>query len=107
MMEPAWPTVPDRLRDGPAVLVFQLHEQPGGHPGAGLAGLPAGEAPGHPAEQVRQQGGTGIIIGYRDSSGCRFIALFHKPIMNATAAHDHGLVPDLRKHQHGHELQLP
>jgi hypothetical protein len=41
------------------------------------------------------------------SSGCRFIVVFHKPIMNAAAAHHRGPVPDLRKPDNGHELQLP
>ena len=99
--------VPDRLPDRPAVLVFQFHEQAIYHLGAGLPGLPPGKAPGHFGEQVRQQLRADIIIGYRGSSGCRIVHVFHKPIMNAAAAHDHGLASDLREHRHGHELQLP
>jgi hypothetical protein len=101
--------VADRLRDRLAVTVFELHEQAVQHPGAGLPGLPPGKASGNFREQVRQHRCAAIIIGYRGSSGCRIIVVFHKPIMSAAAAHDHdhGPAPDLCKHQHGYELQLP
>jgi hypothetical protein len=50
-----------------------------------LPGLPPGKAPGHPPQQIRQQRGGGIIR-YRDSSDCRILIVFHKPIMIAAAA---------------------
>ena len=84
MMQPTLPAVTDRLRDRPAVPVFEFHEQSVDHLGAGLPGLPAGEAPGHLAEQVRQQR-RAAITSYRGSNGCRFVVVFHKLIMNAAA----------------------
>ena len=36
--------VPERLGDRPAIVVFQLHQQPADHLGGVLAGLPAREA---------------------------------------------------------------
>ena len=106
-MEPVRSPVPGRLRERPAVTVFQLAEQAADHLGAGPPGLPPGKAPGHLGKQVRQQRRPAAVIGYRGSSGCRIRVVFHKPIMNAAAAHDHGQAPDLRNHQHGHKLQLP
>jgi hypothetical protein len=84
MMQPARPAVADRLRDGPAVLVLEFHQQAARHLGAGLPGFPAGKAPGHFREQVRQQRRADIVIGYRGSSGCRLIVVFHKPIMSGS-----------------------
>jgi hypothetical protein len=55
-----------------------------------MPGLPPGKAPGHFREQVRQQLRADIIIGYRGSSGCRIIGVFHKPIVSAAAVRDHG-----------------
>jgi hypothetical protein len=70
--------VPGCLGEGPAVAVFQLHQQPADHLGAALPGLPAGKAPGHLPQQVRQQRGPGII-GYRGSSDCRVLIVSHNP----------------------------
>ena len=85
VLQPVRPAKPDRLGDRPAVAIVQLHQQPGEHLGAGLPGLPPGEAPGDPAQQVRQQRGPGLI-GYRGSSDCRVLVVSHKPIMIAAAA---------------------
>ena len=84
-MQLARPPVPDRPGDRPAVMVLEFHEQAADHLCAGLPGLPPGKAPGHLGEQVRQQRRP-AIIGYRGSSGCRFIVVFHKPSMSAAAA---------------------
>ncbi len=54
MMQPVRGAVADRLRDRPAVMVFELHEQAVQHLGTGLPGLPPGKAPGNFREQVRQ-----------------------------------------------------
>jgi len=77
--------MPGRLGDGPAVAVVQFHQQAAQHLAAGLAGLPPGEAPGDPPQQVRQQRGPGTI-GRRGSSDCRVLVVSHKPIMIAAAA---------------------
>jgi hypothetical protein len=77
--------MPDRLGDGPAVVIFQFHQQPAHHLAAGLAGLPAGKTPGYPPRQFCQQRRPGII-GYRGSSDCRILVVSHKPIMIAAAA---------------------
>jgi hypothetical protein len=105
VLQPVRPAVPGRLRDGPAVVIVQFHQQAADHLAAALPGLPAGKASGHPPEQVRQQRGPGLI-GYRGSSDCRVLVVSHKPIMIAAAAPLRGL-PDLRKLPHGHELLLP
>ena len=85
VLQPVRPAVPGRLGDRPAVVIFQLHQQPAEHLAAGLPGLPPGKAPGHPPQQVRQQRGPGIIR-YRGSSDCRILIVSHKPIMIAAAA---------------------
>src|SRR5437763_4617006 len=77
--------MPDRLGDGPAVVIVQLHQQAADHLAAALPGLPPGKAPGHLPQQVRQQRGPGLI-GYRGSSDCRVLVVSHKPIMIAAAA---------------------
>ena len=77
--------MPDRLGDGPAVVIVQLHQQAADHLAAALPGLPPGKAPGHLSQQVRQQRGPGLI-GYRGSSDCRVLVVSHKPIMIAAAA---------------------
>jgi hypothetical protein len=59
-------------------MIFQLHQQAAHHLAAGLPGLPAGKAPGHPSQQVRQQRGPGLIR-YRDSRGCRIVIVSHNP----------------------------
>jgi len=84
--------MPDRLGDRPAVVIVQLHQQPAEHLAAGLPGLPAGKAPGHLPQQVRQQRGPGLI-GYRGSSDCRALIVSHKPIMIAAAASLRGHPP--------------
>ena len=78
MLQPVRPAVPGRLGDRPAVVILQLHQQPAEHLAAGLPGLPPGKAPSHPAQQVRQQRGTGTI-GYRGSRGCRILIVCHNP----------------------------
>jgi hypothetical protein len=78
VLQPVRPAVPDRLGDRPAVVIFQLHQQPAHHLAARLPGLPPGKAPGHPPQQVRQQRGPGIIR-YRDSSDCRILIVSHNP----------------------------
>ena len=85
VLQPVRPAMPGRLGDRPAVVIFQLHQQPADHLAAALPGLPPGKAPGHPPQQVRQQRGPGII-GYRGSSDCRVLIVSHKPIMIAAAA---------------------
>ena len=85
VLQPVRPAMPGRLGDRPAVMIFQLHQQPAHHLPAALAGLPPGKAPGHPSQQVRQQRGPGIIR-YRGSSDCRVLIVSHKPIMIAAAA---------------------
>ena len=72
------PAVPGRLGDRPAVMIFQLHQQPADHLPAGLPGLPPGKAPGHPSQQIGQQRGPGIIR-CRDSSDCRIVIVSHNP----------------------------
>src|SRR4249920_2171668 len=77
--------MPDRLGDGPAVVIVQFHQQAADHLAAALPGLPPGKAPGYLSQQVRQQRGPGLI-GYRGSSDCRVLVVSHKPIMIAAAA---------------------
>ena len=84
MLQPVRPAMPGRLGDRPAIMIVQLHQQPADHLAAALPGLPPGEAPGHPSQQVRQQCGPGVI-GYRGSSDCR-IVIVSQPIMIAAAA---------------------
>jgi hypothetical protein len=74
VLQPVRPAVPGRLGDRPAVVIVQLHQQAADHLAAGLPGLPAGKAPGHPPQQVSQQHGPGII-GYRGSSDCRVLSV--------------------------------
>jgi site-specific DNA recombinase len=76
VLQPVRPAVPHGLGDRPAVVIFQLHQQPADHLAAGLPGLPPGKAPGHPAQQVRQQRRPGIIR-YRGSSDCRVLIVSH------------------------------
>ena len=78
VLQPVRPAMPGRLGDRPAVVIFQLHQQPADHLAAGLPGLPAGKAPGDPAQQICQQRGPGII-GYRGSSDCRVLIVSHNP----------------------------
>jgi hypothetical protein len=78
VVQPVRPAMPGRLGDRPAVVIFQLHQQPADHLAAGLPGLPPGKAPGDPPQQVRQQRGPGII-GYRDSRDCRILIVPHNP----------------------------
>ena len=47
--------MPGRLGDRPAVVIFQLHQQPAHHLPAALPGLPPGKASGHPPQQVLQE----------------------------------------------------
>jgi hypothetical protein len=76
-------------------VIVQFHQQPVYHLAAALPGLPPGKAPGHLSQQIRQQRGPGII-GYRGSSDCRALIVFHKPIMIAAAALLCGHPSDLR-----------
>jgi hypothetical protein len=78
MLQPVRPAMPGRLGDRPAVVIFQLHQQPADHLAAGLPGLPPGKAPGHLSQQIRQQRGLGLIR-YRGSSGCRILIESHNP----------------------------
>jgi hypothetical protein len=78
MLQPVRPAMPGRLGDRPAVMIFQLHQQPADHLAAGLPGLPPGKAHGHPPQQIRQQRGPGIIR-YRGSSDCRILIVSHNP----------------------------
>jgi hypothetical protein len=86
VLQPVRPAVPNRFGDRPAVVIVQFHQQAAHHLAAALAGLPPGKAPGHLPEQVRQQRGPGVI-GYRGSSGCRTLIVFHKPIMSGSRAY--------------------
>ena len=78
MLQPVRPAMPGRLGDRPAVMIFQLHQQPADHLAAGLPGLPPRKAPGHPPQQIRQQRGPGIIR-YRGSRDCRILIVSHNP----------------------------
>ena len=78
MLQPVRPAMPGRLGDRPAVMIFQLHQQPADHLAAGLPGLPPGKTPGHPPQQIRQQRGPGIIR-YRGSRDCRILIVSHNP----------------------------
>jgi hypothetical protein len=78
MLQPVRPAMAHRLGDRPAVVIFQLHQQPADHLAAGLPGLPPGKAPGDPPQQIRQQRGPGIIR-YRGSSDCRILIVSHNP----------------------------
>ena len=78
MLQPVRPAVPHRLGNRPAVVIFQLHQQPAHHLDARLPGLPPRKAPSHPPQQISQQRRPGII-GYRDSRGCRILIESHNP----------------------------
>jgi len=55
VMEPGWAVMPGRFGDAPAVVVFQLHQQPVDQ-GAGVgAGLVSRETPGNPGPQFLPQ----------------------------------------------------
>jgi hypothetical protein len=53
--------MPGRLGDAPAVVVFQLHQQPFHHLSGGLAGFPATETPRDLPEQIFQQDTRRVI----------------------------------------------
>ena len=76
MLQPVRATVPDRLGEAPAIVILQLHQQPGCHLTGRLAGLPPRETPRHLREQVLQQD-TRLVIRYRGSGGCRFLIVCH------------------------------
>ncbi len=61
VLQPVRARMPGRLGDAPAVVVFQLHQQPLHHLTSGLAGLPATEAPRHLPEQILQQDARLVI----------------------------------------------
>ena len=61
VLQPVRTPVPGRLGDAPAVIVFQLHQQPLHHLSGGLAGFPATETPRHLPEQIFQQD-TRLVI---------------------------------------------
>jgi hypothetical protein len=46
-LQPVRTTVPGRLGDRPAVVIFQLHRKPGHHLPARLPGLPTRKTPRH------------------------------------------------------------
>src|SRR6266568_3382815 len=76
MLQPVRATVPGRLGDAPAVVIFQLHQQPVHHLAGGLAALPPRKTPRYLPEQVLQQD-TRMVIRYRGSGGCRFLIVCH------------------------------
>jgi hypothetical protein len=78
MLQPMRPSMPGRLADRLAVVIFQLHQQPADHLAAAPPGLPPREAPGYLPQQVRQQRGPGII-GYRGRSDYRILIVSHNP----------------------------
>jgi hypothetical protein len=78
VLQPVRPAMPGRLGDRPAVVIFQLHQQPADHLPVALPGLPPRKALGHLPQQIRQQRGPGIIR-YRDSSDCRTLIVSHHP----------------------------
>ena len=78
VLQPVRPAMPGRLGDRPAVVIFQLHQQPAHHLPAALPGLPPGKASGHPPQQVLQGRGPGIIR-YRGSSDCCILIVSHNP----------------------------
>ncbi len=61
VLQPVRTPVPGRLGDGPAVVIFQLHQQPLHHLSGGLAAFPAAETPRHLPEQVFQQDARLVI----------------------------------------------
>jgi hypothetical protein len=72
---------------------------------ATLPGLPPRKAPGHPAQQIRQQRGPGIIR-YRRSSDCRTLIVSHN--RNDCGSRTFSAISsDQRQQLHGHELLLP
>jgi hypothetical protein len=71
------PRVPGGLRDRPAVVILEFHQEAVHHVTASQAGLPLGEARSDPAHQVLQETGMRVMI-YAGTSGCRRIVLFHK-----------------------------
>jgi hypothetical protein len=78
VLQPVRPSVPGRLGNRPAVVIFQFHQQPADQLAAGLPGLAPGKAPGHQPQQVLQQRGMNIIR-YRGSSNCRVLIVSHNP----------------------------
>ena len=85
VLQPVRPAMAHCLGDRPAVVIVEFHQQVVHYLAAALPGLPPGKAPGHLSQQVRRQRVPGLI-GYRGSSGCRVLAVSHKPIMIAAAA---------------------
>jgi hypothetical protein len=61
VLQPVRTPMPGRLGDAPAVVVFQLHQQPFHHLSGGLAGLPATETPRDLPEQIFQQDTRRVI----------------------------------------------
>jgi hypothetical protein len=59
VLQPVRTPMPGRLGDAPAVVVFQLHQQPFHHLSGGPAGLPATETPPRPAR-------TDLSAGHQD-----------------------------------------
>jgi hypothetical protein len=77
VLHPVRPRVPGCLRDRPAVVILEFHQEAVHHVTAGQAGLPPGETRSDPAHQVLQKAGMRVMI-YAGASGCRRIVLFHK-----------------------------
>jgi hypothetical protein len=77
VLHPVRPRVPGRLRDRPAVVILEFHQEAVHHVTAGQAGLPPGKARCDPRQQVVEETLVRVMI-YCGLSGCRRIVLFHK-----------------------------
>ncbi len=78
VLHPVRAGVPGGLGQRPAVTVIEFAKQAVHHVTAGQPGFPAGEARRYPGHQVIEQAGVNAMI-YAGSSGCRVVAVFHKP----------------------------
>ena len=78
VLHPVRARVPGGLGQRPAVVILQLRQQPVHHVTAGQPRLAAGKARRYPGHQVIEQAGMRGMI-YAGSSGCRVVAVFHKP----------------------------
>jgi hypothetical protein len=77
VLHPVRPGMPGRLRDRPAVVILEFHQEAVHHVTAGQAGLPPGKARCDPRQQVIEEALVRVMI-YCGLSGCRRIVLFHK-----------------------------
>ena len=78
VLHPVRGGVPGGFGQRPAVTVIEFGQQAVHHVAAGQPGFPAGEARRCPGHQVIEQARMRGMI-YAGSSGCRVVAVFHKP----------------------------